>query len=414
MAVRGQIDEQTQREDSEGGRDGLDALHARIAGRFVRAEVRERVGRYLAGLVGRVERKNGWQMAEHLGESGPQGVQRLLNAADWDADAVGDDLRAYVVAHLGDPDGVLVIDETGFLKKGTKSVGVKRQYSGTAGRIENCQVGVFLAYASARGRAFLDRALYLPEEWAADGVRRAEAGVPPAVAFATKGQLARAMLARAFAAEVPAAWVTGDTVYGDDGRLRAWLEDQRRPYVLAVSCSHAVRLAGQSQWVEALAAAVPDADWRRLSAGNGSQGPRWYDWACLPLPYTNGAGMAQWVLARRSVSDPSEIAYVRAYGPAGTPLTELVRVIGTRWIIEESFARAKGTVGLDQYEVRRWVAWYRHITLALLAHAYLEVTRADAATPPAANHDGGKKTRTANPTQDGKGGLRSWASSAAR
>lgn len=179
MAVRGQIDEQTQREDIEGWRDGLGALHARIAGRFARAEVRARAGRYLAGLVGRVERKNGWQMAEHLGESGPQGVQRLLNAADWDADAVRDDLRAYVVAHLGDPDGVLVIDETGFLKKGTKSVGVKRQYSGTAGRIENCQVGVFLAYASARGRAFVDRALYLPEEWAADGARRAEAGVPP-------------------------------------------------------------------------------------------------------------------------------------------------------------------------------------------------------------------------------------------
>ncbi len=391
MAVLGQIDAQTQREDIEGWRDGLGALHARIAGRFARAEVRARAGRYLAGLVGRVERKNGWQMAEHLGESGPQGVQRLLNAADWDADAVRDDLRAYVVAHLGDPDGVLVIDETGFLKKGAKSVGVKRQYSGTAGRIENCQVGVFLAYASARGRAFLDRALYLPEEWAADGVRRAEAGVPPAVAFATKGQLARAMLTRAFAAEVPAAWVTGDTVYGDDGRLRGWLEGQRRPYVLAVSCSHAVHLAGQSQRVEALAAAVPGGDWRRLSAGDGSQGPRWYDWACLPLPYTSGAGMAQWVLARRSVSDSREIAYFRAYGPAGTPLTELVRVIGTRWIIEESFERAKGTVGLDQYEVRRWVAWYRHITLALLAHAYLEVTRADAATPTAANHDGGKK-----------------------
>ncbi len=390
--AREQIDEQTRRKDIEGGRAGLGALHARLAGRFARAEVRERAGRYLAGLVGRVERKNGWQMAEHLGESGPQGVQRLLNAADWDADAVRDDLRAYVVEHLGDPDGVLVIDETGFLKKGTKSVGVKRQYSGTAGRIENCQIGVFLAYATAQGRAFLDRALYLPEEWAADGTRRVEAGVPSAVAFATKGQLARAMLARAFAAEVPAAWVTGDTVYGDDGRLRGWLEEQRRPYVLAVSCRHTVRRAGEgaAQRVEALMAALAEGSWQRLSAGDGSQGPRWYDWACLPLPYARGAGMAQWVLARRSVSDPTAVAYFRAYGPAGTPLTELVWVIGTRWIIEESFERAKGTVGLDQYEVRRWAAWYRHITLALLAHAYLEVTRAHAATPTAA-HDGGNK-----------------------
>ncbi len=393
MVAREQIDEQIRRKDIEGWRDGLGALHARIAGRFARAEVRERAGRYLAGLVGRVERKNGWQMAEHLGESGPQGVQRLLNAAEWDADAVRDDLRAYVVEHLGDPDGVLVIDETGFLKKGTKSVGVKRQYSGTAGRIENCQVGVFLAYATAQGRAFLDRALYLPEEWAADGTRRVEAGVPSAVAFATKGQLARAMLARAFAGGVPAAWVTGDTVYGDDGRLRGWLEEQRRPYVLAVSCSHTVRReeGGPTQRVEVLMAALAEGAWQRLSAGDGSQGPRWYDWACLPLPYVSGAGMAPWVLARRSVSDPRELAYFRAYAPAGTPLVELVRVIGTRWIIEESFERAKGTVGLDQYEVRRWVAWYRHITLALLAHAYLEVTRAHAAAPTAADHDGGKK-----------------------
>ncbi len=222
-----------------------------------------------------------------------------------------------------------------------------------------------------------------------------EAGIPSAVTFATKGQLARAMLARAFATDVPAAWVTGDTVYGDDGRLRGWLEEQRRPYVLAVSCRHTVRREGvgegPAQRVEVLMAAVAEGSWQRLSAGDRSQGPRWYDWACLPLPYVSGAGMAQWVLARRSVSDAGEIAYFRAYGPAGTPLVELVRVVGTRWIIEESFARAKGTVGLDQYEVRRWVAWYRHITLALLAHAYLEVTRAHAAPPPAAAHDGGKK-----------------------
>jgi hypothetical protein len=236
---------QEQRAAVEGWRAGLDVLHARIAGRFGRAEVRARARHYLAGLLDRVERKNGWQLAEHLGESGPQGVQRLLNAAHWDAEAVRDDLRGYVVEHLGAADGVLVVDETGFLKKGAKSVGVKRQYSGTAGRVENCQVGVFLAYASERGRAFLDRELYLPEEWAADPARRTEAGVPAQASFATKGQLARAMLGRAFAAGVPAAWVTGDAVYGDDGRLRRWLEEQGRAYVLAISCGRRVGVQGR-------------------------------------------------------------------------------------------------------------------------------------------------------------------------
>jgi SRSO17 transposase len=335
------------------------------------------------------ERKNGWQLAEHLGEHGPQGVQRLLNAAHCDADAVRDDLRGYVVEHLGTLDGVLVIDETGFLKKGTKSVGVKRQYSGTAGRIENCQVGVFVAYARARGHAFLDRELYLPEEWILDPARRAEAGVPAAVDFASKAQLARTMLARAFAAQVPAAWVTADEVYGNSGPLRRWLEAQARAYVLAVSRDHLVWAAGEQQRVDALFAGLPAGAWQRLSAGEGSQGPRLYDWAWVPLPTAQTPGRAQWVLARRSLSDPREVAYYRADGPAQTRLATLVQVAGRRWAVEEGFARAKDAVGLDQYEVRRWQAWYRHITLALLAHAYLEVTRAHAtgATAP----EGGKK-----------------------
>jgi SRSO17 transposase len=367
--------EQTQREEVEHWHAGLEALHARIAARFQRSEVRQRVRRYLAALLVPLERKNGWQMAEEVGEGGPRGVQRLLSGAHWEADAVRDDLRAYVVEHLGAPDGVLVIDETGFLKKGTKSVGVARQYSGTAGKIENCQVGVFLAYASARGRAFLDRSLYLPKEWATDGERRAEAGVPPEVRFATKGQLAKGMLARAFAADIPAAWVTGDEVYGNDGRLRRWLEEQQRPYVLAVSCTHRVWQHGRQERIDRLVVDLPEEAWVTLSAGTGSQGPRRYDWACGRLPYVTAPGMAQWVLVRRSLSDPTELAYYRAYGPQDTPLEDLVRVAGTRWVIEESFERAKGEVGLDQYEVRRWEAWYRHITLALLAHAYLEVTR---------------------------------------
>jgi SRSO17 transposase len=240
-----------------GWRGGLDALHGRIGHRFRRSEARERAKRYLAGLLERVERKNGWQLAEQLGEPGPQGVQRLLNAADWDVDAVRDDLRAYVTEHLGHPAGVLIVDETGFLKKGTKSVGVQRQYSGTAGRIENCQIGVFLGYASNHGRAFLDRELYLPQAWARDSARRGEAGVPAAVTFATKPQLAQRMLARAFAAAVPAAWVSGDEIYGDDGVLRRWLAEGAHPYVLAVACSHPVWQAGTQERADRLIAALP-------------------------------------------------------------------------------------------------------------------------------------------------------------
>jgi SRSO17 transposase len=363
---------------------GLDALHGRIAHRFRRAEVRERARRYLAGLLERVERKNGWQLAERLGERHPRGVQRLLDAAQWDADAVRDDLRAYVVEHLGDERGVLVVDETGFLKKGTKSVGVARQYSGTAGRTENCQVGVFLAYAGRGGRAFLDRALYLPRAWAEDADRRAEAGVPETVRFATKGALAKALLRRAFVGGVPAAWVVGDTVYGTDPGLRPWLEAERRAYVLAVPKSHRVWLGERQASAQAAVAGVPADGWSRLSAGDGSQGPRWYDWVRVPLAGDCPPGWERWLLARRSLSDPRELAYYRAFAPVGTPLAEMVRAAGSRWVIEEGFERAKGEVGLDQYEVRRWDAWHRHITFALLAHAYLEVTRLAAA------HDSGK------------------------
>lgn len=355
--------------------DGLADVHARIAPHFRRREARERARRYLAGLLGRSERKNGWQLAEALGEGGPQGMQRLLNAADWDAEAVRDDLRAYVVTHLADaPSGVLVIDETGFLKKGTKSAGVARQYSGTAGRRENQQIGVFLLYASVRGAAFIDRALYLPDEWMGDAERRAEAHIPEQVGFATKGELARDLLARAFAAGVPARWVVGDTVYSGD-EVRRWLEGQGHSYVLAVPSTHGLWTRAHQPTVEQLVHALPADAWVRLSAGEGSQGPRWSDWACLALPYATAADKACWLLARRSVSDPSERAYYRVYGPADTPVEEMVRVAGRRWTIEEGFEQAKGEVGLDHYEVRRYDAWYRHVTLALLAHAYLEVTR---------------------------------------
>ena len=358
-------------------REDLDALHARIAPQFQRPEVRARVGRVLAGLLDPVERRNGWQLAEALGERSPDGVQRLLRTARWDADAVRDDLRAYVIEHLGDPAAVLVLDETGFLKKGSKSVGVARQYSGTAGRIENCQIGVFLGYASRHGHAFLDRMLYLPKVWAEDAPRREAAGVPPEVGFATKGVLAKAMLARAFAAAVPAAWVTGDEVYGNDGGLRRWLEGEQRSYVLAVACSHMIWDGGIQVRVAALVEPIPAATWHRIDVGAGSKGLRRYDWACARLPYVTADGWAHWLLLRRSLSDPTEVAYYRAFGPAATTVTELARVAGTRWTIEESFQRAKA-IGLAQYEVRRWEGWYRHITLCLLAHAFLEVTRTEA------------------------------------
>jgi SRSO17 transposase len=356
----------------------LAEVQARLAPRFLRAEPRRRARRYLDGLLRPVARKNGWQLAEAAGEATPYGMQRLLVGAGWDADLVRDDLRAYVADHLGDPAAVLIVDETGFLKQGTKSAGVARQYSGTAGRRENQQIGVFLAYAAPRGCAFLDRALYLPEEWVADRARCAAAGIPEATPFATKGDQAQAMLARAFAVGVPAAWVVGDTVYGHDA-LRRWLEQQGRAYVLAVASDHGVWTAGEQVEARALADALPAEAWARLSAGEGSQGPRWYDWGCLALPYTAADGWAHWLLARRSVSDPAERAYYRVYAPADTPPTAMVAAAGTRWQIERAFAEAKGLVGLDQYEVRRWEGWHRHVTLCALAHAALVVARAIAA-----------------------------------
>ena len=356
------------------GSNVLLEISERIGSHFRRAEARKRVGRYLHGLLRQVERRNGWQMAEELGEANAHGVQRLLEEADWDEEAVRDDLRAYVIEHLGEPGGIVVVDETGFLKKGKKSAGVARQYSGTAGRRENCQVGVFLLYASAKGYAFIDRALYLPEEWTEDRVRCREAGIPDAVGFATKGELAKQMLIRAFAADVPADWVVGDTVYGYD-ELRLFLEEQQKNYVVAVPETHTIWVQGRPQPVGLVAALLPQEAWVVLSAGEGSKGPRLYEWAWIHLPEQEKGTheRARWLLMRRSLSDPSKRAYYRAAGPAQTTLPELVRVAGSRWRIEEGYEQAKGEVGLDQYEVRTWRAWYRYITLALLAHAALVV-----------------------------------------
>jgi SRSO17 transposase len=379
-----EADEAADIEEVQAWAAGLDALHVRIAGRFARAEPRRRALAYLRGLLGNVGRKNGWQLAEHAGERTPDGMQRLLATADWDPELVRDDLRAYVVERLGDVGAVLVVDETGFLKKGTTSVGVQRQYSGTAGKVDNCQLGVFLAYASPKGRAFIDRELYLPQCWTDDPERCRAARVPEQVGFRTKPQLAQLMLERALDAGVPAGWVTADEVYGGSPTLRQWLEGRGVSYVLAVKCTEPLVISGPDGPVRAtaeqLAAAVPAEQWVTASAGQGAKGRRLYDWTRVDLAVPATAGMARWLLVRRRRRD-GELAFYACSGPAGTSLVGLVRVAGTRWAVEEGFEQAKGEVGLDHYEVRKWPGWYRHITLALLAHAFLAVTRAQATSP---------------------------------
>lgn len=357
----------------------LDTVGERIGRRFARSEPRLRAVGYIRGLLSQTERKNGWQLAEHLGDSTPDGVQHLLARAEWDADAVRDDLLGYVAEHLGHPDGVLVVDETGFLKKGTKSAGVARQYSGTAGRIENCQVGVFLGYATAKGRSLLDRELYLPKEWAGDAERRTEAGVPKAVAFATKLVLARRMIDRAVAAGVAARWVTADAVYGSDCHFRVAVEKHGLGYVVGVRSDFAAFVGFRPVRAKAMLAEVPADAWCRVSCGAGSKGPRVYDWAVFRTNCPDPDEYARWLLIRRSVSDPTEVAYFACGGPPGTTLAELVRVAGARWAIEDLFELAKGDCGLDEYEVRGWTGWHRHITLGLFALAVVAVIQSRAA-----------------------------------
>ena len=316
---------------------GIEGVHECIAGRFRRPEPRRRALDYLRGPLSPVERKNGWQLAEQAGDATPYGVQHLLSTCVWDADLVRDDLRDYVVEHLGDVHGVLVVDETGFLKKGNKSVGVQRQYSGTAGRIENCQIGVFLTYASAQGRTLLDRELYLPRVWADDLERRREAGVPEKAAFRTKPQLARRMLERALESGVPFGWVTGDEVYGNDRNLRLWLERRDVPHVLAVRSNEKPWAETDRGWrqvrADRLAPGVEEPGWVRCSAGDGAKGPRVYDWARVEIRPLKEPGKGYWLLVRRSIAKPGELAYYVCFGPVDTTLEELVRVAGTRWTL---------------------------------------------------------------------------------
>jgi SRSO17 transposase len=382
--------------------DEVPRVAARIGPRFAREEARLRTQAYLRGLLSPVERKNGWQLAEAAGDRTPYATQHLLGRADWDADAVRDDLRAYVVEHLGDPAAVLVVDETGVVKKGHASAGVAKQYVGAVGKLENAQVGVYLAYTSPRGTAFLDRALYLPQEWTDDPARCRQAGIPATVDFATKPQLARRLLDRARQAGVPAAWVTADSVYGDDRSLRVWLEGQEQPYVLAVSGKESVNLDATwtPQRVSRLLQELPEQGWQRLSAGDGAKGPRWYDWQRVPLVPPLQEGFARWCLVRRSVSDPTDRQAYVVFAPEGTTLEDLVRVAGRRWTIEVAFEQAKGEVGLDHYEVRRWTGWYRHITLALFAQAVLTVVRLRLATAPAGRRQRGQRQQAVSRHRD--------------
>jgi SRSO17 transposase len=356
----------------------LDQVHERIAGRFARSEPRVRVREYVSGLVAGLERKNGWTLAERAGEASPDGMQRLLRRADWDVDGVRDDVRSYVIEQLGDPDGVLIADETGFLKKGIRSAGVQRQFSGTAGRTENCQIGVFLAYASARGHALIDRELYLPASWTEDRDRCAAAGIPGDAEFATKPRLAQAMLARAIEAGVPFAWFTADEAYGQAKFLRVWLEHRDVSYVMAIRRSDTFTIGGSERRADAMIAALPQRSWQRLSAGAGAHGPREYHWARVAITAGTEPGRCHWLLARRSISDPGEVAYYACYGPRRSRLVDLAWVAGSRWHIEECFQQAKGEAGLDHYQVRTWRAWYAHITLSMLALAWLSASRAQA------------------------------------
>lgn len=355
----------------------LAALMDRMAGLFRNSRGRARLAGYVRGLLGPAERKNGWQLAEAAGEATPYAIQQFLHRDGWDLEGLGVETRRYVMETLGDPDGVLVGDETGFLKKGHHSVGVQRQYSGTAGRVENCQIGVFLGYASRHGRALLDRELYLPESWTQDPERCKKARVPETVTFKTKPALLRAMLARSLAEGVPARWVAGDSVYGDDPALRADLEARPIGYILATSINDAsVPIGLRFRPLKEVVAQVAERDWARLSAGTGSQGERWYDWQLVELSTFPHSQWRRGLLVQRSISEPGEVKVHRCFYPKGTPLATLVKVAGCRWTIETDIEEAKGEVGLDHYEVRSWGGWYRHISIAILAHAFLAVTKA--------------------------------------
>ncbi len=354
-----------------------------IGGCFGRCDLRRRASSYVRGLLGPVQRKNGWQLAEHVGDATPHGIQRLLGRAKWDADSVREVLMRYAREHLlteGDH-GVLIVDETGFLKKGDKSVGVQRQYSGTAGRIENCQIGVFLALASVRGRALIDRELYLPKSWCDDEDRMRAADVPSDIRFATKPRLAQRMIERAWQSGLRPRWVLGDEVYGSDSKTRRFLESHGQPYVLAVSSQQRLWKDLVQQRVDRIADAIPSEGWLRLSVADGAKGPRMYDWAAGQFGAMIDTGLMHWLLVRRQIDDPHRRAYYLCAAPPEATAQDLAIAAGQRWSIECCFESAKQETGLDDYEVRSWQGWYRHVTLSMAALTLLSVIRAAAREP---------------------------------
>ena len=358
--------------------EGLEEIEELIGHRFARSEPRRNAVGYMRGLLSDEERKNSWHLSERAGHGTPDAMQRLLSTTDWDPDAVRDDLFVYVNRHLGDPEGVRIIDETGFLKKGTASAGVARQYSGTAGRVENCQIEVFLTYSAPAGRTLLDRELYLPKTWTDDQERCTLAGVPEKREFATKPVLAAGMIERALAAGIPARWATGDAVYGQHTGLRRRLEEAGLHYVLAVPMNYKVIAPtagiGEDWRADELVASLRANAWRTRTAGAGTKGDRLYSWARTRINGPAETG-EHWLLARRSLKDPTDLAYFICHGPNRVSLAEFVRIAGARWAIEETFQASKGETGLDHYQVRRYAGWYRHITLSMFAHAFLTVIR---------------------------------------
>lgn len=362
----------------------LHTLHARLRPHFARPEVHQHAVRYLQAILSDVPRKNGWQIAEQAREAHPYGIQRLLASAVWDQDAVRDELRALVSQSLLPSDArpadqapfpVVVLDESGFPKRGRHSAGVGPQYCGRTGRVENCQVGVFLSYVTRRGHALIDRELYLPEDWCVDPARRQAAHIPDDVRFATKPELGQRMIGRAQAAGLPVCWVVADTVYGHCPDLRAFLEDQDLAYALAVPSIEVVGVQTRTGLLLADVASIAQQafrarDWQRLSQSLGTKGERLFDWARLPIVHAGVADGRQWLVVRRCLDDPHELAYYLVWAPPETPLPTMVAAIGARWRIEEDLEASKA-LGLDHYEVRSYLGWYRHLTLVLLAYAFL-------------------------------------------
>ena len=369
------MDEQKIKETIE---EGIKEVTERIKNNFMSRSGREIARQYITGLMSPAERKNGWQISEMIGQSTPYSVQQFLYRGNFSADDLRDDLRDYVQDKLGDESGTLIVDETGFLKKGKKSAGVARQYSGTAGRIENCQIGVFLGYSSPKGYSIIDRELYLPKEWMDDRLRCEEAKIPEKITFKTKPNMALSMIKSAYEANVEFSWVTADSIYGDFRDIGMWLESVSKGYVMAVSGKAYVWWGFTQHRVSTIIEGLPEDGWQRLSAGTGTKGERFYDWLLIPTNDPPKQGWKRGLLVRRSITKPDNICAYICFYPESASLSVLVSIAGTRWVIEQCFEEAKGEVGLDHYEVRNYHGWYKHITLSCWALALLTVLKINA------------------------------------